>query len=126
MVQFTDEKTGINYTLQGDYFLPNLILPKQEYFHIGKYGRLRKAYLEKYRKALYVNFLATCKLNEHLNEVDTIATRMVEQIVQAMAEADGTDEPPLRATDQMRWAGLMNNYRHCEEEIVPLWDVVYK
>ena len=57
-------------------------------------------------------------------EVDIIATRMVEQIIQAMAEADGTDEH-LKATDQMRWAGLMNNYRHCAEEFA-LRDVVYE
>ena len=114
----------IRYVLQGDYYLPGLILPKQEYFHIGKYGRLRKAYLEKHRRALYAKLLTTCKLNEYLHEVDIIATRMVEQIIKAMAEADGTGEH-LKATDQMRWAGLMNNYRHCAEEFV-LRDVVYK
>ena len=95
-------ENGICYVLQGDYYLPDLILPEQEYFHIGKYGRLRKAYLEKHRRALYTNLLTTCKLNGHLHEVDITATGMVEQIIQAMAEADGTGEH-LKATDQMRW-----------------------
>ena len=117
-------ENGIRYVLQGDYYLPDLILPEQEYFHIGKYGRLRKAYLEKHRRALYANLLTTCKLYEHLHEVDITATRIVEQINQAMAEADGTDEH-LKAADQTRWTGLMNNYRHCAEEFV-LRDVVYE
>lgn len=117
-------ENGIRYILQGDYYLPDLILPEQEYFHIGKYGRFRKAYLEKYRGALYTKLLITCKLNKHLHEVDIIATRMVEQIIQTIADADGIGEQ-LKATDQIRWAGLMNNYRHCAEEVV-LRDVVYQ
>lgn len=117
-------ENGIRYILQGDYYLPDLTLPEQEYFYIGKYGRLRKAYLEKYRRALYANLLTTCKLYEHLHEVDIIAARMVEQIIQTMAESDGTGEH-LKAADQMRWTGLMNNYHHCAEELV-LRDVVYQ
>jgi hypothetical protein len=117
-------ENGICYVLQGDYYLPDLILPKQEVFHIGKYGILRKTYLERHRRALYNNLLNTCKLNEHLHEVDVRATGMIEQIVMAMAVADGTDEH-LKETDQMRWVGLMNNYRNCAEEFV-LRDVVYE
>lgn len=117
-------ENSIRYILQGDYYMPDLTLPEQEYFHIGKYGRLRKAYLEKHNKALYTKLLITCKLNVHLHEVDIITARMIERIIQAIAEADGTDEM-LKATDQMRWAGLMNNYCHCAEEIV-LREVIYK
>ena len=117
-------ENSIRYVLQGEYYLPDLSLPEQEYFYIGKYGMLRKAYIEKHRRALYTNLLTTCKLNEHLHEVDITATKMVEQIIKAMAEADGTGEH-LKATDQMLWAGLMNNYRHCAEELV-LRDVVYQ
>lgn len=117
-------ENSIHYVLQGEYYLPDLSLPEQEYFYIGKYGMLRKAYIEKHRRALYTNLLTTCKLNEHLHEVDITATKMVEQIIKAMAEADGTGEH-LKATDQMRWAGLMNNYRHCAEEFV-LREVIYK
>ena len=117
-------ENGISYVLQGDYYLPDLILPKQKYFHIGKYGIFRKSYLEKHRRALYTNLLTTYKLNEHLHEADVRASGMVELIVKAMAVADGTDEH-LKVTDQMRWVGLMNNYRHCAEEFV-LRDVVYE
>jgi hypothetical protein len=124
MTQFIDERTGISYTRQGDYFLPDLILPKQEHFSLGRYAMLCKTYLKSHRRVLYTNLLTSCKLNEHLHEVDVRATEMVKQIVKAMAEADGTDEH-LKATDQMRWVGLMNNYRHCAEEIV-FRDVVYE
>jgi hypothetical protein len=117
-------ENGIRYVLQGDYYLPDLILPEQENFHVGKYGMLRKAYLKKHKRVQYTNLLTSGNLNVHLHEVDVRATGMVEQIVKAMAEADGTNEH-LKATDQMRWVGLMNNYRHCAEEIV-LRDVVYE
>jgi hypothetical protein len=108
---------GIHYVLQDEYYLPDLILPEQEYFHIGKYGILRKTYLKKYKRAMYSNLLINCKLNDHLHKVNIMATKMVEKIIQAMAEAEGTDEH-LKATDQMRWTGLMNNYRCCAEEII--------
>lgn len=124
MTKFTDKGTGISYTRQGDYFLPDLILPKQEHFFLGRYAMLRKTYLKSHRRVLYANLLTSCKLNEHLHEVDIRATEMVEQIVKAMAEADGTDEH-LKATNQLRWVGLMNNYRHCAEELV-FRDVVYE
>lgn len=108
---------GIHYVLQDEYYLPDLILPEQEYFHIGKYGMLRKIYLKKHKRGMYSNLLINCKLNEHLHNVDIMATRMVEKTIQAMAETDGTDEQ-LKATDQMRWTGHMNNYRCCAEEFV--------
>lgn len=123
-MEAVEYENGIRYVLQDDYYSPDLMLPEQEYFHIGKYGRLRKDYLEKHRRGLYTKLLTTCKLNEHLYEVDTVAARMNEQIVNAMAKADGTNEL-LKATDQMRWTGLMNNYRHCAEEFV-LREVVCK
>ena len=56
-------------------------------------------------------------LNSHLYNVDKQANEILEQIVKAFAEADGCDEN-LKATDQLKWEGLMNNYRHCAEEII--------
>lgn len=110
-------ENGIRYILQDNYYLPDLTLPEQEYFYIGKYGRLRKNFLKKHRRALYSKLLITCKLNEHLHEVDIIAKSMIERIMQTMAEEDGTGEQ-LKAADQMRWTGLINNYRRCAEEFV--------
>ena len=113
-----DEKTGISYTLQGDYYIPDLILPpEKEYPPLGKYGRMRLTYLKEHKKALYSIKLMNGTLNSHLHEIDEQANKILEQTVKAFAEADGCDEE-LKAANQMKWVGLMNNYRHCAEEII--------
>ena len=125
---YTDEKTGIAYTLVGDYYLPDFSLamesePQEEYV-IGRYGRMRANYLKNHRRTLYSGLLMSGKLHEHLHEVEERAMRQVEDIVQHFAKTEGTDER-LKAENQMRWVGLMNNYRHCAEEIV-LKEVVFE
>ena len=90
---------------------------------LGKYGRMRRTYLKEHQKAFYIQLQARGELWQHLREVDEQAQSMVNTIVARMAEIDGVTEE-LKATDQMKWIGLMNNYRHCAEEIV-LRDVVY-
>ena len=112
------EKTGLSYTLQGDYYIPDLALPaEEEYLPLGKYGRMRLNYLKDNKKALYSVMLMNGTLNSHLHDVDEQANRILEQIVKAFAEADGCNEE-LKASDQIKWVGLMNNYRHCAEEII--------
>ena len=125
---YTDEKTGIAYTLVGDYYLPDFSLamesePQEEYV-IGRYGRMRANYLKNHRRALYSGLLMSGKLHEHLHEVEERAMQQMEDIVQHFAKTEGTDEK-LKAENQMRWVGLMNNYRHCAEEIV-LKEVVFE
>ena len=113
-----DEKTGISFTLRGDYYIPDLTLPPEtEYPPLGKYGRMRLTYLKGNKKALYSIMLIDGTLNSHLNDVDEQANIILEQTVKAFAEADRCDQK-LKATDQMKWVGLMNNYRHCAEEII--------
>ena len=90
---------------------------------LGKYGRMRRTYLKEHQKAFYIQLQARGELWQHLREVDEQAQSMVNTIVARMAEIDGVTED-LKATDQMQWVGLMNNYRHCAEEFV-LRDVVY-
>ena len=90
---------------------------------LGKYGRMRGTYLKEHQKAFYIQLQARGELWQHLREVDEQAQSMVNTIVARMAEIDGVTEE-LKATDQMKWVGLMNNYRHCAEEFV-LRDVVY-
>ena len=119
------EQMGGTYTKVGDYYLPNLSLPAEgENISFGKYGRMRLCYLKEHRQVLYNSLLNSGKLNEHLQEVNQRANAQVNQIVKTMAKADGTDES-LKARDQMRWVGLMNNYKACAEEIV-LKEVVYE
>ena len=90
---------------------------------LGKYGRMRRTYLKEHQKAFYIQLQARGELWQHLREVDEQAQSMVNTIVARMAEIDGVTKE-LKATDQMKWVGLMNNYRHCAEEFV-LRDVVY-
>ncbi len=119
-----DEKTGLSYTLRDDgMYYPNLTLSVED-CNIGKYGLLREEYLRNFRIGTYNRLLMTGKLNEHLSEIDLLAHERVDEIVVAMAHADGTDEN-LKGTDQMEWVCRMNNYRHCAEEVV-FKEIVYK
>lgn len=110
--------TNLTYTKVGDYNLPNLVLPQDERdLSFGKYGRMRQKYLEHHRRAMWINLLTSCKLNEHLHEIDVQCNEMVEQIVKGLAKQNGIDEN-LKATDQMKWVGLMNTFKAQAEEIV--------
>lgn len=113
-----DEKTGIGYTLQGDYYIPDLTLPSEkEYTTLGKYGRMRLTYLKENKKAQYSVMLMDGTLNNHLHDIDEQANKILEQTVKAFAEVDACDEQ-LKVSDQMKWVGLMNNYRLSAEEII--------
>ena len=90
---------------------------------LSKYGRMRERYLREHKKVLYFNLLTSGKLNEHLVEIDTSARDMAEYLIKEMARKQGVTEE-LKATDMMRWIGLMNNIRACADEIV-LNDIVY-
>ena len=118
-----DKQNGLHYTLHGDYYLPDLVLPETEYLPLGKYGRMRKTYLMEHQKLLYSQMLRDGSLWQHLHEVDEHAQSMVDAIIAGMAEVDGVTEE-LKATDPVRWIGLMNNYRHCAEELV-IREIVY-
>lgn len=84
-----DEKTGISYTLYGDYYLPDLELGEQEEAH---YGILRKSFLKEHRPGWYSSYLLTGKLILHLNEVDWEAHERMEVLVRQMMEKQGIDE----------------------------------
>lgn len=118
-----DEQNELHYTLYGDYYLPDLVLPETEYLPLGKYGRMRKTYLMEHQKGLYCRMLMNGSLWQHLHEVDEHAQSTVDVIIARMAEVDGVTEE-LKATDPMRWIGLVNNYRHCAEELV-IREIVY-
>ena len=91
--------------------------------HLGKYAELRRQYLMKHRRVLYTNLKTSCRLTEHLTEIEQSAKTMVEQTMRQMAQTEGVTEE-LKATDQMRWVGLMNNIRLSAEETV-LNDLIY-
>ena len=111
----------VTYRTEGDYLLPNLTVPEAP--KVGKYGMLRREYLRKNKNGIYTGMLLSGKLNGHLEEVDRQATEMVENLTAQMAKAEGVTEQ-LKATDQMRWVGLMNNIRASVEEVA-LRELVY-
>ena len=120
--QIYDEKNGMNYTLHGDYYLPDLVLREEEPTY-GKYGMLRKQFLKEHRSARYQYMLLTGKLNEHLNQIDQEVREQVETLMEQMTEKQGVTEE-LKAQDQMKCVRLMNNIKASAEEIV-LKNMIY-
>ena len=101
----------------GDYFIPNLILPDDSDYQIGKYGRLRRNYLKEHRKILYTNYVVDGTLFKHLSEIDQACNERMEIIVPAMAKQEGVTEA-LKAADQMEWVRRKNSIHSRAEEIV--------
>lgn len=117
-------ENGIGYTLGEDgMYYPDLQLPEGTHYEIGKYGRMRWEYLKKQQRGEYTNLLMDGRLNEYLHEVDTQCYERVELLVEQMKAGAGITEE-LKATDQMKRIGLMNNVRSSAEGIV-LNELIY-
>ena len=114
---FTDEKTGIRYTLQGDYYLPDLVLPAEEQQPIGIWGQRHLRHLKQNRRVLYANLMTSGKLNRYLANIDKQAEEMFSRLVKKMAEREGLTEQ-LKADNQMAWVDRMNNIRSRATEVV--------
>ena len=117
------EEMGGTYRQVGDYFIPNLVLPDDDNYQIGKYGRIRRSYLKEHRKILYNNYVLEGTLFKHLAEIDQACNERIETIVSAMAKQEGVTES-LKAADQMEWVRRKNSIRNRAEEIV-LTELVY-
>ena len=117
------EEMDGTYRQVGDYFIPNITLPDDGEYQIGKYGRMRRSYLKKYRKILYNNYVLEGTLFKHLAEIDQVCNERMEILVSAMAKQEGVTEA-LKAADQMEWVRRMNSIRNRAEEIV-LHELVY-
>lgn len=115
--QIYDESNGLSYTLHGDYYLPDLVMPEEEAATYGKYGILRRTFLKEHRRGLYMSLLLQGKLVEHLNQTDRAANERMELLVRQMTEQQGVTEQ-LKEENQMAWVGLMNNIRNTAEEMV--------
>ena len=113
----------VTYRMQDGFQIPNLLMPQEPEVHLGKYAELRRQYLKKHRRVLYTNLKTSCRLTEHLAEIEQTAKAMVSRSVQRMAEAEGLTEQ-MKEADPMRWTGLMNNLKHSAEEQV-LNDLIY-
>ena len=112
-----NEKNGLWYELQGDYYLPCLKLPEEPEVHIGIWGQRHRRYLKTHRKTLYTSLLTSGKLNSYLADINRQAEELFFRLVKQMAEAEGVTET-LKADDPMEWVGRMNNIRNRATEIV--------
>lgn len=112
-----DERNGLWYELQGDYYLPCLKLPEEEQQPIGIWGQRHLRYIKQHRKVLYTNLLTSGKLNGYLSGIDKQADDMFSRLVKQMAEREGVTEQ-LKADNQMEWIARMNNIRSRASEII--------
>lgn len=110
-------ENSLTYTMNGDYQIPDLKLTEQPEKPLGKYGRMRKAYLKEHRPILYNQLLMSKKLYPHLLEIDETAQSRLEQLMPQLAKDAGATEQ-LKASDPMRWVGLMNTCKAQAEEIL--------
>ena len=110
----------ITYHKEGDYYIPDLYLEKENYkkdYQIGKYGYLRLEYLKKHKKADYTIMLLDGSLRKHIVDTDIQAKERLEILMNQMLEKNPIDEN-LKDTDPLKWTGLMNNYKYSAEEII--------
>ena len=111
-----DEKNGLWYELNGDYYLPCLTVPEDEQ-SVGIWGQRHLRYISRYQKVRHTTLLLNGKLNSYLTEVNTHAVQMLDSLVTQMAAKEGVTER-LKVTDQLAWVQRMNNIRNAAEEIV--------
>ncbi len=114
----------LTYTRCGDYYIPNIRLSEAaENKPLGKYGRMRKAYLQEHRPALWNSMILSESLFPHLREIDETAHRRLEQLMPELMTLNGVTEN-LKASDQMAWVGLMNTCKAQAEEAI-LSELIY-
>ncbi len=113
----------LTYTQNGDYQIPDLRLSEQAQTPLGKYGRMRKAYLKEHRPVLWNELILSEKLYPHLREIDDTANRRLEQMMPELMEQNGVTES-LKAEDPMRWTQMMNSLKAQAEETI-LNELIY-
>ena len=116
-------ENGIEYVRNGDYYIPNLTVPDEKTYSIGKYGNLRKEFLKEYHQSFYTVLFMEGKLFEHLAEIDEACHNCLNNMISKMAKQEGITEQ-LKATDQMAWVQKMNSIKHRAEEVI-FSDYVY-
>lgn len=114
---FIDKRTGIEYNLVGDYYLPNLVLESEEKVILNKYGLLRLNYLKEHKKADYIIMFMNKTLNKHLKEIQETAQARVDILIKDFAKQDHINEE-LKSKNQLEWVQMMNNCKNRAEEIV--------
>ena len=111
------ENLGGTYHEENGHLIPNVTLPEQTDYQIGKYGRMHLDYIKNHRRGRYTTLLTEDKLNARLHEIDLEANEMLETIIPRLAAERGIDEY-LKSRDMLRWVAEMNNIKARAEEIV--------
>ena len=118
-----ENKYGIKYTKVGDYYMPNLVLEKEEKIILNKYGKLRLKFLKENKKAEYTIMFMNGTLNKHLKEVQETADNKINLIIEKLKQQNNLTEE-MKNTDQLYWVGMMNNFKSTAEEII-LNELIY-
>ena len=113
----------LTYTERNGIMYPDLELPKQTNYPIGKYGRMRLDYLKKHRRGTYTTLLTSCTLNQHLYETEQEAKRQIDLTLSSLVKEHSITEE-LKTSDPLRWVQEMNNAKQSAEEIV-LNEIIY-
>ncbi len=117
-----ENKYGIEYTKQGDYYMPNLVLEKEKIV-LNKYGKMRLKFLKENKKAEYTIMFVNGTLNKHLKEIQETAEKRIDIIIKQLKQQNNLTEE-IKNTDQLYWVGMMNNFKSTAEEIV-LNELIY-
>lgn len=112
-----DERTGIEYRLEGDYYIPNLAISKQEKITLNKYGRMRLRYLKEHKKVEYTIMLMNGTLNAHLKEIQETADNRIEQLISELKSKSNLTED-MKNIDMFYWVGTMNEIKNQAEEVI--------
>ena len=118
-----DERTGIEYRLVGDFYIPNLSMEQEEKIILNKYGRLRLNYLKTHKKAEYSIMLIDGTINKHLKEIQETAQSRVNLIIEELKAKSNLKEE-MKNTDMLYWVGTMNAIKQQAEEII-LTELIY-
>ena len=118
------ETLGGTYREENGHLIPDVILPEQTDYQIGKYGRMHFDYIKQHRRGRYTTLLTEGKLNTRLHEIDLEANEMLDSIISRLSTERGIDEN-LKNRDMLRWVAEMNNIKASAEEIL-LQEVIYQ
>ena len=111
------ETLGGTYHEENGHLIPDVTLPEQTDYQIGKYGRMHLDYIKQHRRGRYTTLLTENKVNARLHDIDLEANQMLEGIIPRLAAERGIDEN-LKARDMLRWVAEMNNIKASAEELV--------
>ena len=109
--------SGITYSRQGDYLIPDLTLPTEPEIPLGRDAMMHRGYLEQHKRVTYLNLLTSGRLNEHLHQTEQAALQRLELLTKQLCKEQGVTEE-LKEKAPMQWVGLMNNIRSQAEEVI--------